>query len=55
MKRLTLILLSILSLSAYAQLTGLSAAEANGTCAALARHKTACIVLKPEAGQLARG
>ncbi len=38
-----------------AQLTGLSAAEANGTCAALARHKTACIVLKPEAGQLARG
>jgi D-alanyl-D-alanine carboxypeptidase len=37
-----------------AQLVGLSAAEASGTCAALARHRTACIVLKPEAGQVAR-
>jgi D-alanyl-D-alanine carboxypeptidase len=37
-----------------AQLIGLKAAEADGACAALARRKMACVVLKPEPGQLAR-
>jgi D-alanyl-D-alanine carboxypeptidase len=37
-----------------AQLAGLTAAEAQGTCSALARHKkTPCIVLRPEPGQIA--
>lgn len=36
-----------------AQVTGISAAEANGTCAALAKRKQPCMVLKPEAGQVA--
>ncbi len=37
-----------------AQLIGLRAAEADGACTALARHKLACVVLRPEPGQLAR-
>lgn len=36
-----------------AQVGGLNAAEAQGACAALARKKTACFVLRPESGQLA--
>lgn len=36
-----------------AQLIGLSAAEATGTCSALVRRKMICIVLRPEAGQVA--
>ena len=36
-----------------AQLGGLSAAEAQTACAALARKKTPCMVLRPEAGQVA--
>jgi D-alanyl-D-alanine carboxypeptidase len=36
-----------------AQLAGLTAGEAQGTCSALARHKTLCIVLRPEPGQIA--
>jgi D-alanyl-D-alanine carboxypeptidase len=37
-----------------AQLVGLRAVEAEGACAALARHKLPCVVLKPDPGQLAR-
>lgn len=37
-----------------AQLIGLSAAEASGTCSALTHRKLPCAVLRPEAGQLAR-
>jgi D-alanyl-D-alanine carboxypeptidase len=37
-----------------AQLIGLNAAEANGTCNALARRKLPCNVLKPDPSQLAR-
>jgi D-alanyl-D-alanine carboxypeptidase len=37
-----------------AQLVGMNAAEANGTCSALTKRKLACVVLKPETGQLAR-
>lgn len=33
-----------------AMLVGLSAAEANGTCAALARHKTSCVVVQGQLG-----
>jgi D-alanyl-D-alanine carboxypeptidase len=36
-----------------AQVTGLTAAEAQGACAALARHRAACVVLRPEVRQLA--
>lgn len=36
-----------------AQLIGLSAAEANGTCSVLAKRKLVCAVLRPEAGQVA--
>ena len=36
-----------------AQVTGLTAAEAQNTCSTLARHKTACIVLRPDQHQLA--
>ena len=38
-----------------AQVTGLTAAEAQGTCAALARHRSACAVLRPDQRQLASG
>ena len=38
-----------------AQVTGLTAAEAQGTCAALARHRSACTVLRPDQRQLASG
>ena len=36
-----------------AQVTGLTAAEAQGTCAALARHRSACMVLRPDQRQVA--
>ncbi len=36
-----------------AQLIGLNAAEASGTCSALAKRKIVCAVIRPEAGQLA--
>lgn len=36
-----------------AQVTGLTAAEAQNACSTLARHKTACIVLRPDQHQLA--
>ncbi|HET7879677.1 MAG TPA: D-alanyl-D-alanine carboxypeptidase family protein [Acetobacteraceae bacterium] len=36
-----------------AQVTGLTAAEAQGACAALARHRAACIVLRPDQRQVA--
>jgi D-alanyl-D-alanine carboxypeptidase len=36
-----------------AQVTGLSAAEAQGACAALARHRAACVVLRPDPRQMA--
>jgi D-alanyl-D-alanine carboxypeptidase len=36
-----------------AQVTGLTASEAQGVCSALARHKTACLVLRPDQRQLA--
>jgi D-alanyl-D-alanine carboxypeptidase len=36
-----------------AQVTGLTATEAQGACAALARHRAACVVLRPEVRQLA--
>ena len=38
-----------------AQVTGLTAAEAQGACAALARHRSACIVLRPDQRQVASG
>jgi D-alanyl-D-alanine carboxypeptidase len=38
-----------------AQVTGLTAAEAQGTCAALARHRSACTVLRPDQRQIASG
>ena len=38
-----------------AQVTGLTAAEAQGTCAALARHRSACTVLRPDQRQVASG
>ncbi len=37
-----------------AMLVGLSATEATVTCATLARHKTSCVILRPESGQIAR-
>lgn len=37
-----------------AQVTGLTAPEAQGTCAALSRHRTPCMVLRPEAREVAR-
>jgi D-alanyl-D-alanine carboxypeptidase len=36
-----------------AQVTGLTAPEAQGTCAALSRHRTPCVVLRPEAREVA--
>jgi D-alanyl-D-alanine carboxypeptidase len=36
-----------------AQVTGLTAPEAQGACAALARHRAACVVLRPDQRQLA--
>ncbi|HEX4172638.1 MAG TPA: SPOR domain-containing protein, partial [Acetobacteraceae bacterium] len=36
-----------------AQVTGLTAAEAQGACAELARHRAACVVLRPDLRQLA--
>jgi hypothetical protein len=36
-----------------AQLVGMSAADASGTCVALAKRKQPCLVLKPDAGQVA--
>jgi D-alanyl-D-alanine carboxypeptidase len=36
-----------------AQITGLTSAEAQGTCAALARHRAACVILRPDPRQLA--
>jgi D-alanyl-D-alanine carboxypeptidase len=36
-----------------AQVTGLTATEAQAACAALARRKLPCMVLKPDSGQLA--
>jgi D-alanyl-D-alanine carboxypeptidase len=36
-----------------AQVTGLTAAEAQGACAALARHRAACVVLRPDQRQVA--
>jgi D-alanyl-D-alanine carboxypeptidase len=36
-----------------AQVTGLTAPEAQGTCAALSRHRTPCLVLRPEAREVA--
>jgi D-alanyl-D-alanine carboxypeptidase len=36
-----------------AQLTGLTAAEAQGLCATLARRRAACLVLRPDPRQLA--
>ena len=36
-----------------ALLTGFSRAEARQACAALARHRMACIPIRPEGGQLA--
>ncbi len=38
-----------------AQVTGLTAAEAQGTCSALARHRSACTVLRPDQRQVASG
>lgn len=37
-----------------AQVTGLTAAEAQSACSALARHRGACFVLRPEQRQVAR-
>ncbi len=36
-----------------AQVTGLSAAEAQGACSALAHHRMACVVLRPDQRQVA--
>ena len=36
-----------------AQVTGLTAPEAQGACAALSRHRTPCMVLRPEAREVA--
>jgi D-alanyl-D-alanine carboxypeptidase len=36
-----------------AQLTGLTAPEAQGACAALSRHRTPCMVLRPEGREVA--
>ena len=36
-----------------AQITGLNAAEAQGACSALARHRTPCVVLRPDPRQVA--
>jgi D-alanyl-D-alanine carboxypeptidase len=36
-----------------AQVTGLTVNEAQGACAALVKHKTACVVLRPDPGQFA--
>jgi D-alanyl-D-alanine carboxypeptidase len=36
-----------------AQVIGLTAAEAQGACAALARHRSACVVLRPDQRQVA--
>jgi D-alanyl-D-alanine carboxypeptidase len=36
-----------------AQVTGLTAAEAQGACAALARHRGACMVMRPDQRQVA--
>jgi D-alanyl-D-alanine carboxypeptidase len=36
-----------------AQVTGLTAPEAQSACASLSRHKTACFVVRPEQGQIA--
>jgi D-alanyl-D-alanine carboxypeptidase len=38
-----------------AQIIGLTPAEAQGTCAALARHRSACTVLRPDQRQVASG
>ena len=36
-----------------AQVTGLTAPEAQGACAALSRHRTPCMVLRPEVREVA--
>jgi D-alanyl-D-alanine carboxypeptidase len=36
-----------------AQVTGLTAPQAQGTCATLSRHRTPCVVLRPEAREVA--
>jgi hypothetical protein len=36
-----------------AQVTGLTAPEAQGACAALTRHRAACVVLRPDQRQVA--
>jgi D-alanyl-D-alanine carboxypeptidase len=36
-----------------AQVTGLTAPQAQGTCVALSRHRTPCVVLRPEAREVA--
>jgi D-alanyl-D-alanine carboxypeptidase len=36
-----------------AQLTGLTGQEAQGTCAALSRHRTPCVVLRPDSREVA--
>jgi D-alanyl-D-alanine carboxypeptidase len=36
-----------------AQVTGLTSAEAQGACAALARHRAACVILRPDPRQVA--
>ena len=36
-----------------AQITGLTAAEAQEACSTLARHRTACLVVRPDPGQVA--
>lgn len=41
-------------ISFRAQLIGMSAAEANGTCGALVKRRAVCILLRPESGQIAR-
>ncbi len=38
-----------------AQLSGMSAAEANSACNSMGKHKMACVVLHPETRQVARG
>ena len=36
-----------------AQVTGLTAPEAQGACATLSRHRTPCLVLRPEVREVA--
>jgi D-alanyl-D-alanine carboxypeptidase len=38
-----------------AQVTGLTAPEAQGACATMSRHRTPCMVLRPEAREVASG